>query len=125
MSARQSTSSQDVVPLIETIATGLPSPTHHSIPSYSSTTRRNLERFKILIRRLNLIETGNTQLDNSNHRILLSSLPPAYGARRAIWIAILNRIFRSDESGYYLDIAKRVRMQFNFCFLVFLVHLGF
>ena len=113
MSARQSTSSQDIVPIIEAAANGLPSPTHHSSPSYSSSTKRNLERLKISIRRVNLIETNpTTQPDNPSHRPLLTALPPAYGARRAIWIAILSRIFRSDESTYYLDLSKRVCMPF-------------
>lgn len=110
MSTRQSVSSQDVLPLIEAAANGLPSPTHNSSPSYSSTTKRNLERLKISIRRLNLLESGPSQLDSSTHRSLLASLPPAYGARRAMWVSILGRIFRSDESAYYSDISKRVRM---------------
>ena len=111
MSSRQYTPFQDILPIIEAAATGLPSPTHHSSPSYSSTTKRNLERLKISIRRVNLIELEfTTQDDNSNHRPFLTSLPPAYGARRAILIAILNHIFRCDESTYYLDLSKRVRM---------------
>ena len=113
MSVRQSMFSQDILSIIEAAATGLPSPTHQSSPSYSSSTKRNLERLKILIRHVNLIETNpTTQPDNSSHRPLLTFLPPAYGARRAIWIAILSRIFRFDESTYYLDLSKRVRMPF-------------